>query len=242
MRVVAGGHRLLRGAVVAALALAVLGVRLALPHLYPAAGEPAPLVRVEGAVGRVALTFDVTWSDAEVQEVLRFLAAEKLHATFFVSHHWAANYPDLLRRMQAQGEEIGTLGFRMVAPTTLSPGELRTELGLAQGLLARTLGRPARYYRPYEGQWNPQVLEAARHNQLVTVAWSVDGGDFTTTPPPPQEIARRVLARAGPGDVIRLQASGFSGTTAEALPAILRGLRSRGLEPGTVTELLQSVR
>lgn len=229
---------LARTGVVLGLSALVLAARLWLASAYPALTGTGPLRRAENAGNRVALTFDVTWSDAELLEVLETLATEKVHATFFVSHHWAANYPDLLQRMDAAGHEIGTLGFRMVNPTALKPEELETELRFTQGLLARTLGRPARLYRPYGGQWTPAVLEAAARSGLQTVTWGVDGGDIPTTPLPPREIARRVTGRVQAGDIIRLQASGFSRTTAEALPAILRGLRERGLQAGTVSELL----
>ncbi|BDG59478.1 polysaccharide deacetylase family protein [Caldinitratiruptor microaerophilus] len=229
---------LLRTGVVLGFAALVLAARLWLANAYPALTGTGPLRRAENAGNRVALTFDVTWSDAELLEVLEVLAAEKVHATFFVSHHWAANYPDLLRRLDAAGHEVGTLGFRMADPTALKPEELETELRFAQGLLARTLGRPARLYRPYGGRWNPAVLEAAARSGLQTVVWSVDAGEMTAPPPPPREIARRVTARLQAGDVIRIQASGFATTSAEALPAILRALRDRGLQPGTVSELV----
>lgn len=229
---------LVRAGTVLGLAALVLAVRLWLAVVYPAVTGAGPLRRAERAGNRVALTFDVTWSDTEVAEVLQILAAEKVRATFFVSHHWAANHPDLLLRMDAAGHEIGTLGFRMADPTALKPEELETELRLTQGLLARTLGRPARLYRPYGGRWNPAVLEAAARSGLQTVVWSVDAGEMTAPPPPPREIARRVTARLQAGDVIRIQASGFATTTAEALPAILRALRDRGLQPGTVSELV----
>lgn len=198
----------------------------------------APLRRAPTQQPLVALTFDVTWGQAELQEVLAALAQAGARATFFVSHHWAANHPELLQQLAAAGHEVGTLGVKLQDPTRLPPGELQQSLGHAQSLIQRTLAAPARLYRPFDGHWNPAVLAAAAANRLLAVTWSVDGGDGTISPPPPAAIARRVLGAVQPGDIVRLHASDFSRNTGEALPLILAGLRERGFQAVTVSQLV----
>lgn len=217
--------------------MVIVAGRLWGPAARPALGPLAPLTRVEGAKAQVALTFNLTWGKQEVSRILEILAAERVRATFFVSHLWAAQHPDLLRQIAAQGHEIGTLGAKMMDPTTLKPGELQADLAAAQSQLTRVLAQPARLYRPYGGGWNSQVLTTASAQRLLPVLWSLDAGDGTLPPPPPEQLARRVVREARPGDIIQLHASDYATSTAATLPAILRGLRERGLQVGSVNSL-----
>jgi peptidoglycan/xylan/chitin deacetylase (PgdA/CDA1 family) len=68
------------------------------------------------------------------------------------------------------------------------------------------------------------------------VSYDVDSLDYTD--PGPDAIVSAVLGPARPGSIISLHL-GHPGTVT-AMPAILRGLASRGLRPVTLTELLLS--
>jgi peptidoglycan/xylan/chitin deacetylase (PgdA/CDA1 family) len=73
---------------------------------------------------------------------------------------------------------------------------------------------------------------------MLMVLWSVDTGDFQL--PGVQAIVQRALAGAHPGAIILLHDGGGNrAETIAALPAIIRGLRARGLEPVTVPRLLR---
>ena len=51
------------------------------------------------------------------------------------------------------------------------------------------------------------------------------------------ELVHQVLSQVRPGSIIVLHWGGYS--TYKALPAIVRGLRKKGLEPVTLTRLLR---
>jgi peptidoglycan/xylan/chitin deacetylase (PgdA/CDA1 family) len=70
------------------------------------------------------------------------------------------------------------------------------------------------------------------------VLWSVDTGDYTL--PGAEAIVQRALAGAKPGAIILMHdAGGDRSETIAALPAIVEGLRKRGLKPVSVPQLLQ---
>ena len=75
------------------------------------------------------------------------------------------------------------------------------------------------------------------------IAWSVHSRDTTTSDP--KHIAERVLLNIGPGDIVLMHdGHDLPGrhrlAGAQELPLILAGLRERGLEAVTVSELLAS--
>jgi peptidoglycan/xylan/chitin deacetylase (PgdA/CDA1 family) len=67
---------------------------------------------------------------------------------------------------------------------------------------------------------------------IDTIDWrpTVDGG------PTARDIEARVLSRVQGGSIVLMHLGGYN--TLEALPAIVDGLRAKGLEPVTLTELL----
>jgi len=73
--------------------------------------------------------------------------------------------------------------------------------------------------------------------RLLMVLWSTDTADYTL--PGAQAIVQRALAGAHPGAIILMHdAGGDRSETIAALPAIIRGLRKRGLHPVTIPRLM----
>src|SRR5262249_40133147 len=82
-----------------------------------------------------------------------------------------------------------------------------------------------------------RVLHVVQGRQLPVVTWDVVSGD----PSPKVTTAgmiREVLRQARPGSIIIFHINGREQRTAEALPAILRGLRERGFHFVKVSELV----
>jgi len=82
---------------------------------------------------------------------------------------------------------------------------------------------------------------------MITALWDVetfnalftDAGPRLAGPDPtPQEVADYVVGRAREGSIILLH---FGPKDVAALPLIIDGLREAGLEPVTLTDLLESL-
>ncbi|MEX2458224.1 MAG: polysaccharide deacetylase family protein, partial [Actinomycetota bacterium] len=69
---------------------------------------------------------------------------------------------------------------------------------------------------------------------MRTILWAVDSHDWMR--PTARALVRRVLTAVRPGAIILLHdGGGDRSATVEALPAIIRGLRERGLDPVPIT-------
>jgi peptidoglycan/xylan/chitin deacetylase (PgdA/CDA1 family) len=116
-----------------------------------------------------------------------------------------------------------------------APGAYAEIAGCAGRLRALT-GSIGRWFRPSQTRYATPLIEreARKAGYQTCVSYDVDSLDYTD--PGPDAVVSTVLGSARPGSIVSLHL-GHSGTVT-ALPAILRGLASRGLRPVTLTELL----
>ncbi|TJZ42894.1 glycosyltransferase [Streptomyces piniterrae] len=107
-----------------------------------------PVVRIEGDRVRsaampartVALTYDGGPDPVWTPRLLDLLRKHHAHATFFVRGAEAAQYPDLVRRIQADGHEIGSNTYTGAAMGSASALRAKLELTLTQKALAGSTG------------------------------------------------------------------------------------------------------
>jgi peptidoglycan-N-acetylglucosamine deacetylase len=206
--------------------------------LTRAAGRPEAQIwrRAKGAGRRVALTFD----DGDLgawRRILRVLEAHRVRATFFILGRYVSAAPSLARRTLADGDAIGTHGWTHSIMAYESAGEIRGELQRSSAPWRTAAGgTPMPYLRPPYGIYDRKTLRvAAAQGFDRIVLWDVDPEDWRS--PGTRVIVRRVLRAARPGSIVLLH---VKPQTAAALPAIIRGLRARRLEPVTVPQLLSA--
>ncbi len=90
--------------------------------------------------------------------VLDILSANDVRATFFILGNVAETFPDLVRRIDRAGHEIGCHGFSHSIVYHQSPSEFREETRRAKNLLQEIIGKPIHGYRAAEfsitrGSW-----------------------------------------------------------------------------------------
>ncbi|MGH3083950.1 MAG: polysaccharide deacetylase family protein [Gaiellaceae bacterium] len=196
--------------------------------IAPRAFRPSGPSRTPRAV---ALTFDDGPSPytAEILAILRRFYAR---ATFFVIGRLARRYPSLVRRELEAGMEVGSHSYSHPyrPPFDRQPyEEIVREIERGKAVLA-ALGAEPTLFRPPGGSFSPNVIEAAGAYGQRLVLWSVDPTDWEAGTPA-RQITRRVLRTVRPGSIVVLHdGGGERSQTVTALPAIVRGIRAKGLK------------
>ncbi|HEX8421037.1 MAG TPA: polysaccharide deacetylase family protein, partial [Sphingomonas sp.] len=188
----------------------------------------------------VALTFDdgpdARWTPRILDVLKRFGAP----ATFFVTGTNALGQGELLRRIIAEGSELGNHSTSHADLSSRSPATVRLELNATERLVEAYTGRALRLFRPpFLGDADPDRSDELHATRVaaalgyVTVGLNVDPLDWQS--PSAGEIAARTIAQveAGtaerPAQIVLLHdAGGDRSRTLAALPAIIEGLRGRG--------------
>jgi len=149
---------------------------------------------------------------------------------------WLGQYPQIARRILHGGHDLGNHTMHHLDIKAMDASGTYAEIaGCARALHALT-GSIGRWFRPSQTQYSTPLIEreARKAGYQTCVSYDVDSLDYTD--PGPDAIVSTVLRLTRPGSIISLHL-GHSGTVT-ALPAIMRGLASRGLHPVTLTELL----
>jgi len=151
---------------------------------------------------------------------------------------WAQAHP---REAALLGEEpdfeIGNHSETHAHFTRLSKAAARSEVLVAQRAIERAAGRTPRVFRfPYEER-PPGAVRVVASCGLIPIAEDVISGD-PDSGVSAGELVRHVLASAKSGSIVIMHANGNGKHTAQALPRIIAGLRARGFELVTVSELL----
>jgi len=149
---------------------------------------------------------------------------------------WLGQYPQIARRILRGGHNLGNHTMHHLDIKAMDASGTYAEIaGCARRLHALT-GSIGRWFRPSQTQYSTPLIEqqARKAGYQTCVSYDVDSLDYTD--PGPDAIVSTVLGSTRPGSIVSLHL-GHSGTVT-ALPAIVRGLTSRGLRPVTLTELL----
>ncbi|CAL9675321.1 Undecaprenyl-phosphate 4-deoxy-4-formamido-L-arabinose transferase [Actinosynnema sp. ALI-1.44] len=221
-------------------------------HVPEALRAGGPLIGTDGdeLVSRavpdrtVVLTFDDGPDPRWTPQVLDVLRREDVKATFFVTGVAAAQHPDLLERIVADGHEVGLHTFTHVDLSRI--GETRTSLELDQTrlALAGAVGRTSTLVRPPYSA-TPDALDnddlaavervvASGHlvllSDLDTEDWRNPGADaIAAAATPKDDRGAVVLMHDGGGD--RAQ-------TVAALDRLVPALKEQGRQFRTASDAL----
>jgi peptidoglycan-N-acetylglucosamine deacetylase len=197
-----------------------------------------PAVTSGGSHGNeLALTFD-DGPGPYTQRLVATLDKLGVHATFFAigsqEQYFSAGTLAEIKSADAIGDHTET--HPMMAD--LSPHEQYEELFDQMAQIEGLGGRRPRLFRPPYGSFDATTFRELRHLRLLMVLWSVDTSDYTL--PGVSAIVHTALAGAKPGAIILMHDGGGNrAQTIAALPAIVKGLRRRGLRPVTIPQLLE---
>lgn len=183
----------------------------------------------------VALTFDDGPDPVFTPQILDLLATHDAKASFFVLGERAAQYPELIARMQRDGHTVGThtqshrLKFHFG-----SPRYVQREIEDAIAVVANILESSPTLFRPPQGLRTPCFAAGWRRTSgLTCVTWSVRGLDSMRTTA--DAIVARVHKHLQPGAIVTLHdGTGLGGgndraPTLEALGTLLAMCGERGL-------------
>jgi glycosyltransferase involved in cell wall biosynthesis/peptidoglycan/xylan/chitin deacetylase (PgdA/CDA1 family) len=139
------------------------------------------VVRERFQTNAVSLTFDDGPQPGHTPHLLDMLRAHGIKATFFVTGRQAERYPDLVRRIAAEGHEVANHSFFHAESNLMSAREAVQDILRTQQLLHRLVGKAPPLYRPPRGKLSLWKKLRLRWAGMRVVLWDVDSRDDACT-------------------------------------------------------------
>ncbi|MDO4314899.1 MAG: polysaccharide deacetylase family protein [Oscillospiraceae bacterium] len=179
----------------------------------------------------IALTFDDGPRKGTTDRLLDGLKERGASATFFLVGEQAQANPELVRRMKAEGHQIGNHTWSHVRLEGAAPAVVTEEVGKNEAFLAELLGEGSYWLRPPYG-----LITPGTESQIAVpmVKWSVDPRDWESRDT--AKVVQAVLKDAKPNSIILLH--DIYPTSVDAALQIVDTLQSEGYLFVTVEELL----
>lgn len=198
--------------------------------------EEVALTKGSAEEPHVALTFNISWGDEKVYDILETLREMDVQATFFLSGEWAERHAEIIEAITEDGHEIGMLGYKYQSYVDQDIEEVRRDLFQAQEVFERLGFEDLKLLRTPSGHINEEVLDLAESMGFEVVHWNVNPNDWDK--PITEDIIDVVMQDTSNGDIILLHASDAAKYTATALETILPGLEDKGLEFVPISEMI----
>ena len=188
---------------------------------------------------QVALTLDDGPTGRYTLDILETLSAKGAVATFYLTGREMADQPALTTAIVGAGHEVGNHSYSHHRMVLMSPAAIKQEIEDTNHLIRQAGFDGPITFRPPHGKKLFVLPWVLRDMGITTVMWSLEPEDKPTPTTDPAIIADRVVQGAENGSIILLHAmySSRDGTR-QALPDIIDGLRDRGFDLVTVSELM----
>ncbi|BDS05326.1 hypothetical protein NT6N_03660 [Oceaniferula spumae] len=207
---------------------------IALPSSSPG-GVGVSHSRGRTSLPYVAMTYDDGPHPQNTPRLLDMLRERNIKATFYVIGRSVNLYPQITRRIVAEGHEIGNHTWSHPKLTALSDASVRSELNRTRDAIVAASGVKPRTMRPpYGALRQDQRAWIYKEYGYPTILWSVDPEDWKR--PGVSVVTSRIVNNTRNGGIIL--AHDLHKPTVDAMPGTLDGLLRKGFKFVTVSQLL----
>lgn len=210
----------------------LMAVLLATAAVAPAAPAQAAAGVDCKRVKCLALTFD-DGPAATTGKLLTLFKKEKVKATFFLVGKAVEKRPAIVKRIFAEGHDIGNHTYDHPSLPELMDQEVTQQLQITQDAIESVTGKRPTMFRPPYGHTDERVLGLAAQEGLSQVKWTDTTLDWSLRDT--KKITATVLKLARRNGVILMHDP--VPQTVAAMPAVIKELKKRGYQLVTISTL-----
>lgn len=183
----------------------------------------------------LAMTFDDGPHPSLTPRLLDILKERNIKCTFFLIGEQVKMYPNIVRRIIAEGHEIGNHTWTHCSLTSRSDEQIRSELKKSEDAVFEVAGVRPHLVRPPYGAINARIKDLMfAEFGYSTIMWSVDPQDWRR--PGVAAVTSRLVNGAHPGAI--MLSHDIHPPTITAMPAMFDQLLAKGYQFVTVSQLL----
>lgn len=186
----------------------------------------------------IYLTFDLGYSNENVEKIINTLNEKNVPAAFFILDNIILKNCDLVTKMSSGGHLICNHTRNHKNLTRLCEEEIKENIISLETLYKEKTGNEmAKYFRFPEGKYSEKALKVVDSLGYKTIFWSFAYADWDNSKQPSEAFAmKKILDNVHNGAVMLFHPT--SKTNASIFPNLIDNLRELGYEFGTLDQLV----
>ncbi|MDP2749238.1 MAG: polysaccharide deacetylase family protein [Nanoarchaeota archaeon] len=213
-------------------------------NTYVGLGGQEGVIRKGKSKKKVAITFDDGPHPEYTNKILDILKEKKVKATFFITGSNAEKYPEVVKRINDEGHDIGNHGYHHLNMSPMKLSRQTKEITLTEMVIKEITGEEPLFFRPPRGVYDQKMRRMLVNKGYSIVLWTITTQDWRN---PGVDFIVKKARKAKGGDIILMHDSGSltkaEGAsrmqTAKALSIIIDELRERGLRPVKISDFFK---
>jgi peptidoglycan-N-acetylglucosamine deacetylase len=193
----------------------------------------------------IALTFDDGPSPKWTPLILDELKEAGVKATFFMIGKYVEKYPDVAKRVIAEGHDAGIHTFNHPVLLFAPQGYLEKEIKDGEAAIKNITGKTTKLFRPPKAWLTANEKREISDLGYKIILWSLSSKDWVRFHD--KHIRRYILSNVRPGDIVLFHDAGGAfrieggnrKQTTKTLPRLIEKLKEKGYRFVTVSELLE---
>lgn len=214
------------------LAIAAVCVTLAPAPAFAQAPKKEPVDCSQ--VKCIALTFD-DGPGKYAGTLLDTLKKHNAKATFFLEGQYVKSRPSYVKRMAAEGHELGNHSYSHPDFTKSEAGTIKSEIKKTQDAVKKAAGVEPKLLRPPYGLADLQVSDIAAEFGMPMILWTAGSQDWSTKNV--EAIQKQTLTVAKPNGIILMH--DWVKQTVDGMPSLIKTLQNKGYHLVTVSDVIK---
>ncbi|UBU10790.1 polysaccharide deacetylase family protein [Nonomuraea gerenzanensis] len=214
------------------LAIAAVCVTLAPAPAFAQAPKKEPVDCEQ--VKCIALTFD-DGPSKYAGTLLDTLKKYDAKATFFLEGQYVKSRPQYVKRMVAEGHELGNHSYSHPDFTKSDAATIKSEIQKTQDAVKKAAGVEPKLLRPPYGMADLQVSDIAAEFGMPMILWTAGSQDWSSKNV--DAIQKQTLAVAKPNSIILMH--DWVKQTVDGMPSLIKTLQNKGYHLVTVSDVIK---
>lgn len=206
------------------------------PTSGSASNRQLPIYCVQTEEPKIALTFDAAWGNEDTPKIMEILKKHNVKVTFFMTGGWVDTYPDDVKRILAEGHDLGNHSQNHKNMSRLSDAEKETELMSVHNKVKELTGYEMFLFRPPYGDYDSAVISTAKKCGYYAIQWDVDSLDWKDYGV--ESILKTVTENEHLGNGSIILCHNGAKYTAQALDTMITTLKDAGYTFVPLSELI----
>lgn len=149
-----------------------------------------PILSVETTEKEVALSINCNKNMDNISDILDTLSKMKAKATFFITGEIADKYPEEIKKIINNGNEIGSMSDTYINLKEKKIAEVQEQIKSSKEKIAKLTSKEVNLFRAPYGEYSEDIVSSAQKLNLTTIGWNIDTLDYNKSKE--QEIITRI--------------------------------------------------